>query len=136
MLFNRLEELTCMFCFPNSLFRLWLKARFANFPAAKTLVTTLPLQLAVAPVKSSVPLFPRSFNGFSWNARMIWRENANGAMKLASAESCTSCSVTSRKPFHAPNAAFHKATRISAFSGDGHWYLRMLSTTLMTALYE
>lgn len=66
-----------MFCFPNSLLKLWLKARSANFPAAKTLPVTLLLQLAV--VKSSVPLFP---NALSWNARMIWSAKTNGATKL------------------------------------------------------
>lgn len=51
--------LTCatwMFSGPNSLFRLWLKLRTANFVTENMLVIVLPLRVAVAPVKISVPL--------------------------------------------------------------------------------
>src|SRR5882762_5582950 len=53
------EALTCatwMFSGPNSLLRLWLKLRTANFATEKTLVDELPRKPAVAPVKISVPL--------------------------------------------------------------------------------
>ena len=46
---------TWMFSGPNSLLRLWLKLRTANFVTEKMLVRTLPLRAAVAPVKISVP---------------------------------------------------------------------------------
>lgn len=71
-----------MFCFPNSFDKLWLNARSANLPAAKALVVTLPLKLAVAPVINNVPLLPLSSSSFALNARMACWEKAKAPVML------------------------------------------------------
>ena len=62
------------------MFKLWLKERTADLPAANALVRTLPRMLLVAPVKSSVPRLPLSSSSFFWNSWMTWRENANATL--------------------------------------------------------
>ena len=94
--------LTWMFSFPNSFARLWLSALRPNLPAANALVVTFPRMAAVAPVKRSVPLLPRSSSSFCLNARMAPRENAKAAVTLVCRDSLTSLSVTSRNDFQTP----------------------------------
>ena len=92
----RYQKLTWMLCEPNSLFKLWLRARNPNFPAENALVVTFPLLDAVAPVKSSVPLLPFSSSSFSLNSIIADREKANAARTFVSRERATSASVKER----------------------------------------
>lgn len=97
--------LTCIFSFPNSLFKLWLNARRPNLPAANVLVVLFPRQLAVAPVKISAPRLPTTSSSFALKAVIASLENANAARTFVSSASATSSSVISRNGFQTPYAA-------------------------------
>ena len=112
---------TWMFCGPNSLLRLWLKLRRANFVTEKMLVNVLPLKPAVAPVKISVPLlrapsfgcFRGSDSSLFWNAVITALENAKGPTTPVVVERSMSSSVTSKNFLNVPSPALYIATRIS-----------------------
>jgi len=110
---------TCIFSFPNSFAKLCERALTPNLPAAKALVTTLPLVAAVAPVNISVPLFPvGSSSSLSLNARIAPRENAKAAATFVCRQSWTSWGVVSRKGFQTPYPTLNTAARIT-YSGLG-----------------
>jgi len=102
-----------MFCGPNSLLRLWLKLRWANFVAEKMLVVVLPFNAAVAPVKISVPFlrapslgcFTGSESSFFWKAVIAALENAKGPTIPVVVERSISSSVKSRNRLNAPSPA-------------------------------
>ncbi len=128
--------LTWMFSFPNSFARLWLSALRPNLPAANALVVTFPRIAAVAPVKSSVPLLPRSSSSFCLNARTAPRENAKAAVTLVWRDVSMSLSVTSRKGLKTPVPAFQSATRSEEDPADDHLCAAMSSKTDNVAPYE
>jgi len=110
------EVLTCatwMFCGPNSLLRLWLKLRRANFVTEKMLVNTLPLKPAVAPVKIRVPFlrapsfgcFNGSESSLFWKAVITALENAKGPTTPVVVERSMSSSVTSKNLLNVPSPA-------------------------------
>ena len=110
------RTLTCatwMFSEPNSLFRLWLKLRRANFVTEKMLVSVLPLNAAVAPVKISVPFlrapsfgcFEESDSSFFRKAVIAALENAKGPTTPVVVERSMSSSVTSRNFLKVPSPA-------------------------------
>jgi hypothetical protein len=118
------EALTCatwMFSGPNSLFRLWLKLRRANFVTENMLVNVLPLRLAVAPVKISVPLLcapsfgclTGSDSSLVLKAVIAALENAKGPTTPVVVELSMSSSVTSKNFLKFPSPALKTATRIS-----------------------
>jgi len=88
---------TWMLSLPNSLAKLWARARFAECPAENALNIEPPLILAVAPVNIKVPRFPSAFNGLALNSDMTACENAKAATVLFSRARWTSSGVTSRK---------------------------------------
>ena len=114
---SQLTWATWMSCFPNSLDKLWDKALKPNFPAANALVVTLPLKLAVAPVKIKVPRAPfaRSIS-LSMNVLIAFREKENAASMLICKDSLTSSGVISRKGFQMPWPVFHMATVMTYLS--------------------
>ena len=110
------EMLTCatwMFCGPNSLLRLWLKLRWANFVAEKMPVVVLPLKAAVAPVKINVPFlrvpslgcFSGSDSSFFWKAVIAALENAKGPTIPVVVERSMSSSVRLRNLLNTPSPA-------------------------------
>jgi hypothetical protein len=110
------KKLTCatwMFSGPNSLLRLWLKLRRANFLTEKMLVDALPLKAAVAPVKISVPLLRApSFGYFEESDSSLFRkaviaalEKAKGPATPVVVERSMSSSVTSKNLLKVPSPA-------------------------------
>lgn len=111
---------TWIFSFPNSLAKLWERALTPNLPAAKALVSTFPLMLAVAPVKRSVPLLPLGSSiSFSLNAWIAPRAKEKAPATLVCREVWISSGVSSRKGFHTKPAVLKSATRIT-YSGFGN----------------
>ena len=102
-----------MFSDPNSLFRLWLRLRRANFVTENRLVNVLPLREAVAPVKISVPFlrapsigyFEGSDSSLSLKAVMAALENAMGPTTPVVVERSISSSVTSKNFLKTPSPA-------------------------------
>jgi hypothetical protein len=97
------------------------------FDAEKIDVTTLPLMLAVAPVNSSVPRFPRppSFPpfksiSFSLNRSTASRENANAAPMLVSSAAVMSSGVMERKGLKTACPALKSAARMEK-EGEGNF---------------
>ena len=104
---------TCMLSGPNSLFRLWLKLRRANFVTENMLVNVLPLRAAVAPVKMSVPFLRApsfgcltgSDSSLSLKAVITALENAKGPTTPVVVERSMSSFVTSKNLLKVPSPA-------------------------------
>jgi hypothetical protein len=99
-----------MFCFPNSLARLWDNALKPSFPMANAEVVVLSLRLAVAPVKSSVPRLPAQFpihvDLVFLQGQDDLREKANAAVMLVSTDS------RGRRPGRVSRATFQSAAQM------------------------
>ena len=120
---SRLTCSTCIFFFPNSVAKLCERAFTPKLPAAKVLVTALPIVVVVVPVEMRVLLFQvgSSSSLLSLNEDRTMRE-WKGHSHIHLEESWNFWGIISRKDFQIPYLMLNIATQMvySSFGIELH----------------